>query len=213
MKYDWISRNIHLNFVVVSFKQLEMSQILHTLAGVILLLIVIPSTGRAQEKNKQDQPDVRWDVHREYDESGNLQRYDSTWSWSWSNHDFGDHVFDSLFGEYFGDFPFPDSLFEEPFGVNPFMFPGFPDDSMFMSPFNEFGFPEEFMVPHGFNRPDEFSENWMERHRDMWERHMDIFRQFRQIHPFPDDSLHRFNHPQHLRDPGHRKNTGREVVI
>ncbi len=52
----------------------------------------------AQESDK-DEPDVRIDVEKEYDEQGNIIGYDSTYTWSWHGKDF-DEFHDSIFSHF-----------------------------------------------------------------------------------------------------------------
>ncbi len=150
-----------------------------------VLMMLLSHTMSAQEKpeKKVRQPEIKWDVQKQLDENGNVIRYDSTYSWSWSNHDFDDNLLDSLFEEYFGDFRlrgnpgnFPDSVFFSPFGQIQDSLP-YPGD-----------FPDAFRFP-GFPDPME----WFERQQEMFHR-------FYEMHPFLDDSLQRFRFEQ--RYPG-----------
>lgn len=64
---------------------------------IVALLVILVITGcNNQEKEKQQiesdeqemstiKPSEKWDVKKEYDEQGNLIRYDSIYSWSYSN--------------------------------------------------------------------------------------------------------------------------------
>ena len=62
---------------------------------ILLLVLVITGCNSQEKKNKQEEnknkdttivkPKEKWDVHKEYDEFGNLIRYDSIYSWSYSN--------------------------------------------------------------------------------------------------------------------------------
>jgi len=109
--------------------------------NIFALFLVLLFTGcKGQEKENQEtekkeiveQPKGEWKVNREYDEAGNLIKYDSIYSYSYSNID-GDslHVnldsimdsFKGYFGEHrpfnwndgFSFFPEADSLFMEDF--------------------------------------------------------------------------------------------------
>jgi Ni/Co efflux regulator RcnB len=109
---------------------------------VILIVLLAFFACNSQEKEKQEEkigkqeettikPKEKWNVHREYDEEGNLIKYDSTYVWSYSNK-FGDSlkvnldsVMDSfkgyfekspfIFGEEFYYFPKIDSMLERDF--------------------------------------------------------------------------------------------------
>ncbi|PIP53842.1 MAG: hypothetical protein COS14_02440 [Bacteroidetes bacterium CG02_land_8_20_14_3_00_31_25] len=72
----------------------------------------------SSEQNKNNQPDVHINVNREFDKNGNIIRYDSTYSWSWSsdgNKVIPDNFFnDSLTGHF--TYPFEDKMFfDDPF--------------------------------------------------------------------------------------------------
>ncbi|MCF8371167.1 MAG: hypothetical protein K9H64_06080 [Bacteroidales bacterium] len=76
-------------------------------------------------------------VNREYDENGNMIRYDSTYTWSWSSNGENESIPDSMFqfNNGFGNFSIfdMDSLFQQ-FNT---MMPGtmFPDSMFFNDPF------------------------------------------------------------------------------
>ena len=119
-----------------------------TLITLILTLTIIGCNSQKNEKkqtenNKKDstiiQPKEKWDVHTDYDEFGNLIKYDSTYSWSYSNVK-GDSLqvnLDSImdaFKYYFDEnlplkwrpdfsyFPKNDSLFMKDFFSNDYFF-------------------------------------------------------------------------------------------
>jgi len=106
---------------------------------LLLLLIVWGCNGQVKkdlktedDKNKEKQPIERSEVHREYDEFGNLIKYDSIYSWSYSNKE-GDSLkvnLDSIMDsfnehfeivspfkkrDYFKYFPKQDSIFMRDF--------------------------------------------------------------------------------------------------
>jgi hypothetical protein len=98
----------------------------------------------AQEKRKKE-PEIHIDVTTETNENGNIIRYDSTYTWSYSNMDtlWGDNKFfrDSVFQIF--RHRFDTSVFNFPFS---FHFPDFPDfnfdysshlDSSFWKHFDE----------------------------------------------------------------------------
>jgi hypothetical protein len=109
--------------------------------GLMLILLLTGCNAQNKEDQKIDQnemekmkkqPVERSEVHREYDEYGNLKKYDSIYSWSYSNIE-GDSIdvnLDSIMGMFrnhfelitpFNDkyqfryFPAPDSLFMRDF--------------------------------------------------------------------------------------------------
>lgn len=84
------------------------------LAAILFSMIFIlqPELHGQDGKAKKGQPDVQIDVKREYDQNGNISRYDSSYSFSWSYDGLGD--MDSLFESLrnnFGISPFPDNDF------------------------------------------------------------------------------------------------------
>ncbi|MBN2213869.1 MAG: hypothetical protein JW723_06455 [Bacteroidales bacterium] len=106
------------------------------LAAVLLSMIFIPgqSLHGQDKKAEKGQPDVRIDVKREFDEQGNISRYDSSYSFSWSYN--GSMDMDSLL----------ESL-RNRFGITPFN-----EDEFFSMPFK--GHPHFHMFPHGHVYPE-----------------------------------------------------------
>ena len=90
------------------------------LAAIVFLIIFVfmPDLYAQGGKEKKGQPDVQIDVRREYDENGNVNRYDSSYSFSWSYD--GSMDLDSLFESMrnnFGISPFDeDEFFNRPYG-------------------------------------------------------------------------------------------------
>ena len=83
-------------------------------AAIVFLIIFIsnPDLYGQGGKEKNGLPDVQIDVKREYDENGNVSRYDSSYSFSWS-YDGAvnmDSLFESL-NNNFGISPFDDDEF------------------------------------------------------------------------------------------------------
>jgi hypothetical protein len=141
------------------------------------------------EPGRKSDPDVKWEVRKEYDEHGNLIYYDSSCSQTWKHFDFpgpgGGYAFedlDSLFGEFFH---FPEGMFEHhPFAFRPFSefvdsldldfyldssifhgphgfkpFRNFPD-SVWMDPFfPDSLFPDAYKPLEEFFLPDQFPFN------------------------------------------------------
>jgi hypothetical protein len=123
------------------------------------------------DKPAGDEPDVRWDVKKEYDRDGRLSRCDSAWSWSWQGHGQPPFDMDSLFGQFhegfegFGQLPgFDRDEFLMPFG-DPFDWPGMPalppfhfypheGDTSFAMPFEDPWFDDADSLPGAehFNR-------------------------------------------------------------
>lgn len=69
-------------------KYSDFNKIRKTCSVFVLLCLTSFSYGQSieqSEPNKKNQPDVRINVNRELDNNGNVIRYDSTYSWSWSS--------------------------------------------------------------------------------------------------------------------------------
>ena len=149
---------------------------------ITLLLIVVITACDTKDKSKQQvesyekekdktivKPKEKWDVQREYDEFGNLIKYDSIYSWSYSNVN-GDSLqvnLDSIidsFKRYFGE-------------KTPFM----RRDDFFYFPKNDSLFMKDF-----FN-DDYFIRNWQKQHSELEQmiRRMDSTRNafLKRFHP------------------------------
>lgn len=82
---------------------------------IILILVGNIEISYSQQKNS-DQPDERIEVNREYDERGNLIRYDSIYSYSSSNSSMSSREMDSIFATFFSGNR--SSFFESPFEMD-----------------------------------------------------------------------------------------------
>lgn len=67
-----------------------------TLIMTIIGIFAMGCSSAQQPENKKEnpgsenfvtKPEVRWEVNKETDENGNVVRYDSTYTWSWSDND------------------------------------------------------------------------------------------------------------------------------
>ncbi|MGB5370714.1 MAG: hypothetical protein WBN18_09800 [Flavobacteriaceae bacterium] len=118
--------------------------------GIAVLLILLFTACKGQEKDQTDKkiredmetaemPKGQWEVQKEYDEFGNLIKYDSIYSYSYSNikgdslqvnldsimHSFRGYLKDrDPFSDLdrFSYFPHPDSLFMNEFFSNDYFF-------------------------------------------------------------------------------------------
>ena len=156
-------------------------------AGFVLALILIPVPGSAQKDPEKEErkPEIKWDVQKHYDENGNLFLFDSSYSWSWSNHNF-----DSILHSFMLPEDFPDSIFTMPFGHS-----SFPDVLFDLPDFKGF----EDLLPF----PDS---------GDMFERFREMFERFYNMNPFPYDSLYHFKYKQQYQQEDQKK-TWREHEI
>lgn len=128
-----------------------------------------PQIEKNEKEEKIEKPKGQWDVHREYDEQGNLIKYDSIYSYSYSNIE-GDSLkvnLDSIMDSFRGYFRRNTPLnWKDHFSY-------FPDnDSLFMK---------------DFFREDYFFDNW-ERHESNMEemiKKMDSIRNsfLKRFHP------------------------------
>lgn len=119
---------------------------------LIIAIVCYVEQINAQEiaKSNPNKPDVRIKVNKEFDNKGNITRYDSTYSYSWSgngqipmdadsllkkfnhNFSFGGDI-DSMFNHFGFSSPFDDSpFFNQPFAHSNKQFKGnqFPSDSL-----------------------------------------------------------------------------------
>lgn len=116
-------------------------------------------------KAKKGQPDVQIDVRREFDKNGNMSRYDSSYSFSWSYDGSGIDM-DSLFESLRNNFdisPFPDDdFFNRPHEQNPYfhMFPWYGQKDKETDNDSIYGYinPEDSI--YFFNRPYDFFERF-----------------------------------------------------
>ena len=198
--------------------------------NVIFMISLSCTLVQAQdpEPDHKPQPDVKWEVRKEYDEHGNLIYYDSSCSHTWKQHGFPEfeegHLFehlDSLFGHFF-NFP------EGPFEHHPFAFGPFVEftDSLDLDFYLDSSF---FNKPYGFNPFKDFSDStWMDLFspdslfpdafmpfddpHEFFERHRERMERFREEFTFPFDSIHHF-HPEWQQLPLHQKKPARGIEI
>ncbi len=186
-----------------TIKMIKTGVLPFTVMMFCMIFIVKPGLHGQDIKGKKGQPDVKIDVRREYDENGNFNRYDSSYSFSWSYD--GSADMDSLFEslrDHFGISTFPDDdYFNRPFGyINP-------DDSIYhfndpydffyhpyhVSPFNDTIFDEFFHDPmfgrDPFNWPEFDMRGMLENHRKMMEEMHKYFEYHMPGHPLPSDSI------------------------
>ena len=83
------------------------------------------SVDRDTTQKKNNQPDVHINVNRELDNNGNVIRYDSTYSWSWSSdgsqampQNFMSDSGQAAFFKFFDNPTFSEDMFTNPFGNN-----------------------------------------------------------------------------------------------
>lgn len=159
------------------------------------------------ESDSKSQPDVKWEVRKEYDEHGNLIYYDSSCSHTWKHFDFpgfgGSPAFedlDSLFSDFFLD----SSFFHRPHGFESFR--NFPD-SAWMDPL----FPDS-LFPNAYIPFEEFYPRYFHGPDGFFDRHKDWIERFRKEFTFPDDSIHHF-HPEWQQLPLHQKKPARVIEI
>lgn len=122
---------------------------------IALIAILLPALCFGQE-DKKTSPDEKISVQKDFDEDGNLIRYDSTYTFQWfsdsiSNLDFMLKFHESFGNNFpFGNFPPNDSLFQG------FSFPGFEHFFNGNSFFESFGFPIDSMFFDAFPFSDDF---------------------------------------------------------
>ncbi len=147
---------------------------------ILGLLIVCTGFSVANAQQNKKKPEEKSIVNKEFDENGNLIKYDSTFVWSWS----GDSAFQFEFpmNDFFSgkDFPgfgemFSDSAFEGHFNHPFFNFDEFGQqfsDSAFSQQFEFFG-DSAFVFPFDFGNGfenDFFSNDFEQLHEEL-QRH------------------------------------------
>ncbi len=166
----------------------------------------------AQEvPDSQPQPEIQWDVNKEYDEEGNIIRFDSTYSLKWSFPGFDEALMDSLGHRFpmhfpwewdegfFGSIPFGEHIFPDPFIDDPFFKDFFPEEffKYDSSAYRHFAFPH---LDHLFPGMD-----------DMMKRQMEIMEEFLQQYDFPADSIEFENQDWYV--PPGRKKSVKQIEI
>lgn len=183
------------------------------------LLILMPAISFAQDKKDKNLPKKDIKVNREYDEDGNLIRYDSTYVYSWSSDSTRNFIPDSTFWgkmdvkkmqEYMNRFFKRDSA-----GHDHFRHPFFSDDF----------FDRDFFNPQFFGRDFNFRdstryeffknfEDMMKGHNEYRNERMDDMN--RELDSLRNDFLKQRNNYYQKRDSiyrKHRNNTGDTMDI
>jgi hypothetical protein len=138
----------------------------------------------------QAQPGFRSDVQKEYDENGNILRYDSTWSWS---DDGGSGLkIDSIFMQFFRDHPFSYEFDWD-------RMPNLNDTTLDFS--RHFNFHPDF--------PEPFINEDFEK---LFNEHMEMMKRYFHTYPFPGDSIRYYN-PGRQSLPGQQKKSNRTIDI
>ncbi len=72
----------------------------------IISIFSISVFGQNIDQNSSDrkEPEVKTETKKEYDEDGNLIRYDSVYTWKWNDHDVFNEEFFENFEDNFGQF-------------------------------------------------------------------------------------------------------------
>ncbi len=128
---------------------------------VLLVLFNVACTAQSQKQesiNKsKPQPDISWKVDKQVDENGNIIRYDSTYTWSYSSSG-GSVNMDSLMREYGFN---PRQNFYTPSWNHTFPLP---NDSFFnyRSYFNDMHKQMDDWMRHFFDDP--FLDNYLPQH-------------------------------------------------
>ena len=161
---------------------------------ILVLLVLTAGFLSANAQQKQTKPEEKSIVNKEFDENGNLIKYDSTFVWSWS----GDSAFQFEFpmNDFFAgkDFPgfgemFSDSVFANQFNHPFFNFEQFENDeffgqfkhqlpdSAFSQHFDFFGdsaFVFPFNFENGFEN-DFFSKDFEQLHKEFQQHFGDMY--------------------------------------
>lgn len=152
----------------------------HAFSLIVLLLLNSCSFSQKQDNpTPKNQPKVHIDVNRQFDENGNVIRYDSTYSWSWSNAD--GNINDSLFSQFF---PKSNFMFDRPFSL-------LYDDSTFFKPFDFPSFQDPFF---DFNLDKDMQE-MLKRHQQIFQEQQEMMNKLLQQHSTPSPKP-KINQPQ-----------------
>jgi hypothetical protein len=167
---------------------------------VVLLAMAICFTFHATAQKNEQKPNTPKEdikVNREYDEIGNLIKFDSVYSYSWSGdstllHSISPENFQKFFGSQFGNFPdstIPGNSFLG--GIDPFfnLFGGKQDSTLLRrfgpnSQFRGFEFKNDTMAMN-FNGFDDLFENFGNTQKDS----VSAKSPHQKLHGFPDGSM------------------------
>jgi len=148
----------------------------------------------AQEvkKEKQNKPDVKIRVNREYDDKGNITRFDSTYSYSWSGTGEAPANIDSIFRGFNQTFGFRDDL-DSMLNHMGFSWP-FEEEDFFSQPFSQHKKQfEEFFRHNQFptdSSVENSSNNFLSRDfQKMLEQHQELMDHFFDRFYLNSDSL------------------------
>lgn len=77
-------------------------------AGLFFIIFIFSTSGFGQDKDQDAsesrEPEVKTEIRKEYDENGNLYRYDSVYTWKWTDEGNFNEEFFKNFEENFGQF-------------------------------------------------------------------------------------------------------------
>ncbi|MFA8433569.1 MAG: hypothetical protein ACEPOZ_03535 [Marinifilaceae bacterium] len=165
--------------------------------------ILLSYNGMAQEKKeKKCKPNEEIKVNKEYDEQGNLIRYDSTYVYTWSSDStfrFNDSIIHpqmdeirKMMKERFHRFTPSDSVESGVFG-HPFFDHNFFGKDFFKDDFFSGSFPDEDFFKD-FEKMMEEQMNFRHENMEHLQQHMDsihrqFFEKYRKIHPQQKDSI------------------------
>ena len=143
-------------------------------------------------KNKANKPDVKYKVNKEYDDKGNVIRYDSTYSYSWSENGQNPQNIDSLLKNFNQQFFFSfgnDSTFDHMKSMWPFssdsIFSHFPN---FDNQFDEFFNGNPFPINPFFDDDDNFFQG-NEDMKNLFDKHQQLMQKFLKDFYFNKDSI------------------------
>jgi hypothetical protein len=137
--------------VLTNFQELNLSAMkrLVVLAFVLFLVWNHCSGQEIHEKNSKSEnkaaPDTEIKVNKEYDEDGNIIKYDSTYSYLYSNTVKDRILIDSILNNFNKNFQQRDFFFREPLRGDPFFSDEFFSDEFFSDKFfNDRDFNDKF---------------------------------------------------------------------
>jgi hypothetical protein len=168
-----------------AFKQISYTyenKIVFGYAGIMSLLsffiLLSPVLAQDDEPVLPDQPNVHYDVKKEYDKDGNLTGYDSAMIWYWSGEGAAMYNFDSLFEQFDKQFDFFNDQWNWS-GLD--SFPSIP------FPFND-------SLGISFYNFDDLSKYFDEEFNGT--KHFDDFESLKELHGQHDEFMERFEEYQ-----------------
>ena len=124
-------------------------------SGIFLIIFIFSISVFGQDKDQDasesKEPEVKTETRKEYDENGNLSRYDSVYTRKWSDEgSFNEEFFKNFGEEFMSKFYLDDEALEKFKDIQENFEFNFPDSTFFEDHFKKFFKDDQFQF-HGFN--------------------------------------------------------------